>query len=193
MRQIIAIGGGGFSAEPGSLAENILGQSNAAVPSVCFIPTANGDADAGVVRFYDAYNRLTCKPSHLSFFRRTPDFRSLILAQDVVFIGGGNTKSMLAVWREWGLPDVLNEALDQGVVFAGGSAGAICWFEQGVTDSWADALYVMDCLALCDGAAGHFKEGELDKVVVSRRSARAFHVSSQEGVVKEEELQAEFL
>lgn len=227
MRQIIAIGGGGFSGAPGSLDQYILNQSNATVPKVCFVPTANGDADAGVVRFYDVYNKLNCKPVHLPFFRRTPDIRSLILSQDIVFVGGGNTKSMLAVWREWGLPDILNEALDQGVVFAGGSAGAICWFEQGVTDSWADALYVMDCLgflkgsccphydseparrpsyceqvrtgqampglALCDHAAGHFKDGVLDKVVVARETAKAFQVSCEAGNLQEDELQTERL
>ena len=63
-----------------------------------------------------------------------------MLDQDVVFVGGGNTKSMLAVWRDWRLPEVLKEAAAAGVVLAGVSAGAICWFEQGVTDSWAARL-----------------------------------------------------
>lgn len=105
-RQIIAIGGGGVTTEPENLALDryILAQMYVSAPAVAFLPTASRDADSSVVRFHSAYLRLSCRPSHLSFFRRTPDLRSYLLAQHVVYVGGGNTKSMLAVWREWGLP-----------------------------------------------------------------------------------------
>jgi dipeptidase E len=113
----------------------ILAQARVPEPAVAFVPTASGDADASIVRFYTAFSGLPCRPSHLALFRRTPDLRSYLLAQDVIYVGGGNTKSMLAVWREWGLLELLREAWASGIVLAGISAGAICWFEQGVTDS----------------------------------------------------------
>ena len=90
--------------------------------------------------------RLPCQPSHLSFFDRTPDLRSYLLAQDVIYVGGGNTKSMLAVWRDWGLPELLREAWAEGIVLAGTSAGANCWFEQGVADAYADRMSSVPCL-----------------------------------------------
>jgi dipeptidase E len=228
-RQIIALGGGGFSVQPDNLALDryILAQARVPEPAVAFVPTASGDSDNHVVRFYAAYLGLPCRPSHLSFFRRTPDLRTYLLAQDVIYVGGGNTKSMLAVWREWGLPEVLREAWDSGIVLAGISAGAICWFEQGVTDSFADQLRALDCLgflpgsccphydgeaerrpayhrllrngemasgfAIDDGAALHFVNHEVHRVVTSRQGATAYHVCAVDGTVQEEPMAAEYL
>src|SRR5262245_43734347 len=126
--------------EPENLALDgyVLAPARVPQPAVAFLPSAGGDSANYVVRFYVAYQWLSCRPSHLSLFRRTPDVRSYLLAQDVIYVGGGNTKSMLAVWRDWALPEVLREAWESGIVLAGISAGAICWFEQGVTDSFAD-------------------------------------------------------
>lgn len=130
----------------------ILQQSGAAWPNVCFIGTASGDSDRYLAGFYAAYSRLEARPSHLPLFSRTPELRSLLLDQQVIFVGGGNTKSMLAVWREWGLPEILQEAWQQGVLLAGVSAGAICWFEQGLTDSFAGSLRVLDGLGFLPGS-----------------------------------------
>ncbi len=165
-RQIIAIGGSGFLTEPETLAleRYVLSQARSWEPAVCFIPTANGDSDASVVRFYTVFTQLQCRPSHLLFFRRTPvDLRSYLLRQDVIYVGGGNTRSMLAVWREWGLPDILREAWESGIVLAGRSAGAICWFEQGVTDSLADQLLPLDCLGFLPGSCCPHYDGEAER------------------------------
>lgn len=164
-RQIIALGGGGLATEPEdlSLERYILAQTHVSEPAVAFLPTASGDADSSIVRFYSAYVRLSCRPSHLSFFRRTPDLRSYLLAQHVIYVGGGNTKSMLAVWREWGLPALLREAWESGIVLAGVSAGAICWFEQGVTDSFANQLRVLDCLGFLPGSCCPHYDGEAER------------------------------
>ena len=95
----------------------------------------------------------------MEFFARTPDLRNLILDQDIVFVGGGNTKSMLAVWNEWGLPNLLRQAYENGAVLAGVSAGAICWFNRGVTDSWENSLKIMNCLGFVDGnCCPHYDE-----------------------------------
>ncbi len=164
-RQIIALGGGGFSTEPQNLALDvyILQQAQKPNPKICFVPTATGDAVRYVANFYRAYRQLQCIPSHLPFFERTPELRSLALDQDVIYIGGGNTKSMLAVWREWGFDEILQDAWQQGVVLAGISAGAICWFEQGVTDSFADELKVMNCMGFLKGSCCPHFDGEPER------------------------------
>ncbi|MSO57103.1 MAG: peptidase E [Acidobacteria bacterium] len=165
MSDIIAIGGAAFSAEPRNLAldKYILDRAGKARPRVLMIPTATGDNAEYVAKFYAAYAALDARPAHLPLFHRTPDVRRLVLAQDVVFVGGGNTKSMLAVWREWGLPEILKEASASGIVLAGVSAGAICWFEQGVTDSFADRLRPLACMGFLPGSCCPHYDGELER------------------------------
>src|SRR5206468_7643722 len=101
--QIIAMGGGGFSAEPDTLPLEtyVVAQTRKAHPSVCFLPTATGESDTYIANFFDAFTRLGCRPTVIRLFARTPDLRAILLNQDVIYVGGGNTKSMLAVWREW--------------------------------------------------------------------------------------------
>jgi aminopeptidase N len=162
MRQVIAIGGGGFGRTQASnlIEQYILDQaSNKRSPSICFIPTATGDLDPYVVNFYSVFSRLDCKPSHISFFKRTIDLEEHIAKQDIIFVGGGNTKSMLAVWKEWNLDKILKIAYERGTVMSGVSAGAICWFDQGLTDSWADELKIMPCMNFISGnCAPHYDE-----------------------------------
>ncbi len=155
MKQIIAMGGGGFSMEPDNpaLDRYIRDQSGKAHPKVCFLPTAGAESPEYIIRFYEAFTALECHPSHLSLFSLpTADLRSFLLAKDVIYVGGGNTRSMLALWREWGLDAMLREVWDAGVVLAGLSAGAICWFEQGVTDSVPGQLGPLDCLGYLAGS-----------------------------------------
>ena len=86
-------------------------------------------------------------------------WKKKILSQDVIYVGGGNTKSMLAVWKDWNLHNILTIAYKQGIVMSGVSAGAICWFDKGVTDSYADKLEIIDCLGIIKGiACPHFDE-----------------------------------
>src|SRR5215212_189956 len=123
------------------LVKYFLEQTGRKKPKVAFIGTAGGDAELARLRFYAAFSQFDCKPTHLPLFARTPrDLESFVLEQDSIFVGGGNTRSMLAVWRDWGLDRHLRAAWEQGVVLGGGSAGSICWFEHGVTDSIAGPL-----------------------------------------------------
>jgi len=164
-RQIIAIGGASFRAEPQNLAADryILQQTGKKKPRVCFIPTASAEPADVIATFVDLYTRMCAEVTVLQFFKRTPDLRETLLTQDVIYVGGGNTKSMLAVWREWGLPEILREAWESGIVLAGVSAGAICWFDMGVTDSWADRLRPLECLGfLKDTCCPHY-DGEADR------------------------------
>ena len=161
MRQVIAIGGGGFgrTQESNLIEQYILDQTSKTKPKICFIPTATGDLDSYIVNFYSVFTKLNCEPSHISFFKRTIDLQAHIQNQDAIFVGGGNTKSMLAVWRDWGLDLILKDAYDRGVIMSGVSAGAICWFEGGLTDSWASDLKMMECMNFIPGnCAPHYDE-----------------------------------
>ena len=121
-------------------------------PRVCFVPTASGDAEGYIAGFYTAFNSLDCEPSHLGLFRRNhADLRAHVLSQHAIYVGGGNTRNMLALWREYGLDHVFREAWRAGVVLAGLSAGSLCWFESGVTDS-NGALAAMACLGFLPGS-----------------------------------------
>src|SRR5204863_9132516 len=99
----------------------------------------------------------------LSLFDRTPDLAPLLLNQDLIYVGGGNTKSMLAVWKDWGLDVILKQAWKAGIVLAGTSAGAICWFQQGITDSFAGELRVLDCLGFIEGSCCPHYNGEAER------------------------------
>ena len=127
------------------------------------MPTASAEPDNYLVSFYTAFLKLGCKPSYLSFFKRTPDLKRYLLDQEVIYVGGGNTKSMLAVWRDWGVAELLRDAWESGIVLAGVSAGAICWFEQGLTDSWADQLRPLDCLGFLSGSCCPHYDGEAER------------------------------
>ena len=160
-KNIVAIGGGGFGRSLGDLKieKYIISLVNKDRPKVCFIPTASGDNQLYKLNFYRAFTKLNCITSHLDFFTRTENLETKILNQDIIFVGGGNTKSMLAVWREWNLPAILKKAYENKIVMSGVSAGAICWFDKGITDSFADKLEIIDCLGLVEGiACPHYDE-----------------------------------
>jgi aminopeptidase N len=160
-KQIIAIGGGGFGRNPGDgvIEQYILDQTGKEKPNICFIPTATGDNEAYKVNYYSTFSKLDCNPIHLDFFKRTPDLEQLIPQQDAIFVGGGNTKSMLAVWKDWNLDKLLKEAYEKGIVMSGVSAGANCWFERAVVDSWEEDLRVIDCMGFIKGiCCPHYDE-----------------------------------
>ena len=175
--QIIAIGGGGFGRNPNHqvIEKYIIEQSIEEKPNVCFIPTASAEDKAYTVNFYMAFSKLNCTPMHINFFQRTPRLDSIINKQEIIYVGGGNTKSMLAVWREWKLDKLLSKAYKRGAILCGVSAGAICWFEKGVTDSWASNLNIMDCMGLVDGCCCPHYDGEANR----KPSVEKFLMDSQ--------------
>ena len=185
MRQVIAIGGGGFGRTQASnlIEQYILDQvSTKSSPNICFIPTATGDLDPYVVNFYSVFSKLDCEPSHISFFKRTIDLEEHIAKQDIIFVGGGNTKSMLAVWRDWSLDKILKIAYDKGTVMSGVSAGAICWFDKGLTDSWADELQIMPCMNFVAGnCAPHYDE-ELERRPATKKLLEENIIDSMYGI-----------
>src|SRR4051794_39177493 len=136
--QIVAFGGGGFSMEAGNrlLDDYGLALTGEQRPRVCFLPTASGDADHYVVRFYQHFGP-HAEASHLSLFRRERgcrlDPREHLLAQDLIYVGGGSVISMLGVWRAHGIDAILRDAWASGVILCGLSAGSLCWFAEGVS------------------------------------------------------------
>lgn len=164
--QIVAMGGGGFSMEPTNLALDryVLALCAGPRPNVCFLGTASGDSLGYVQRFKGAFSGLGANASSLSLFRpHTADLRGFLLEQDVVYVGGGNTRSLMALWREWGLDEILREAWENGTVLAGISAGMICWFTHGVTDSIPGRLTSLPCLGLLPGSACPHYDGEPER------------------------------
>ena len=234
MKQIIAMGGGGFSMEPENplLDQYVLQQTGKPRPKVCFFPHATDDAARYVNRFFTAFTQLDCIPSTLSLYQIPPmrfeDMEGFLLGQDAIYVGGGNTKSMLALWREWSLDVILRKCYDAGVVLAGISAGANCWFEEFVTDSATPELNVMrnglgflpgsfcphydgeplrrptyqhmvangeikEGVACDDGAAAHYVDGALTRVVSSRVEARGYALKSTQEGFTEGKLSMQFL
>jgi dipeptidase E len=167
MRTIFAMGGGGFTMEPGNpaLDELILGLARRPAPRVCFLPTASGDPHDHITRFHEAFSDLPCEPTDLSLFRlgrRAIDVRALLLAQDIVYVGGGSMRNMLAIWRVHELDAILRECWARGVVLAGLSAGAMCWFQAGITKSRGRAEPVAG-LGLLEGSLSVHYDGEPER------------------------------
>ncbi len=164
-RQIIAMGGGGFSMEPDNplLDDHVLAATGAQQPRICFLPTASGDADGYLARFYDAFG-LRAEPCHLGLFsREVADVQAFLCAQHVVYVGGGNTANMLAVWRVHGVDRALRAAYQRGVVLCGVSAGAVCWFEAAVSDSFGPLSPLRDGLGLLPGTCAPHYDGDPER------------------------------
>jgi peptidase E len=141
----------------------ILGLAKKQRPRVAFLGTASGDAADYVGRFHRAMAKLPCQPTHIPLFRIPPDGPSLaarILGQDVIYVGGGNTANMLAIWRLHGVDHLLREAWKRGTILCGLSAGMICWFQSSVTDSFGPARELQDGLGLLPGSACPHYDGE---------------------------------
>jgi dipeptidase E len=169
-RHIVAMGGGGFSMEPENplLDDYVMDLARRArrirgrKVKVAFVPTASGDNDFYLRRFYRAFPPARAQATELALFDRdVSDLRAFVLSQDVIYVGGGNTANLLAVWRVHGLDRVMREAWRRGVILTGISAGALCWFECGITDSFGGGFRRLDGgLGILRGAMTPHYDGE---------------------------------
>jgi len=163
------------------LDDHVLSLTGAERPRVCFLPTASGDADHYIVRFYRAFSASRCEPSHISLFRRETGVGNPLahlLEQDLIYVGGGSVVSLLGTWRAHGIDVALREAWRAGVVLCGGSAGSLCWFSQALSGfhegpariveglgllPWSNAVHYMDepgrRRAFVDAVAGGMAPG----------------------------------
>ena len=161
------MGGGGFSMEPDdprlddALLDLVRRARQVERPRVCFLATASGDAEGYIESFHVAFDA-KAEATHLALFERTVEaIEPYLLAQDLVYVGGGNTMNMLAVWRLHGVDRALRAAYDAGVVMAGLSAGSLCWFEGGTTDSFGPTLRpIRDGLGFLAGSHCPHYDGE---------------------------------
>jgi dipeptidase E len=133
---VLAMGGGALLDRNSRIEDFMLGLARSDRPRVCFLPTAGGEKPEFIVRFYEAFTARDCVPSHLTLFGMPEEPAAHIAQQDVIYVGGGNTANMLAIWRVHGVDRALREAWERGAVVGGMSAGANCWFEDSVTDSF---------------------------------------------------------
>ena len=167
-RTIFAMGGGGFTMEPDNpmLDDFVLGLAAAREPRILFLPTASGDPAAQIAAFDARFAERACVATHLSLFRlhgsRRP-LRDVVLEQDVIYIGGGSMRNLLAIWRAHGLDVLLTEAWERGIVLAGLSAGAMCWFEGGITRSSGPPETIAG-LGLLPGSLSVHADGEPERL-----------------------------
>jgi dipeptidase E len=186
-RHIVGLGGAGSTEdETRRLLSYVVGLARKASPKVCVVPTAVGDDADAVLRLYGLLPD-EARASYLPFFPWPPDaLRGFALDQDVIFIGGGNTANALAIWRVHGFDQILREAWEGGIVLTGWSAGMICWFEAGVTDSFGPQLEGMrDGLGFLPGSAcPHYDGEELRRPVYTKLVAEGFPpgVAADDGV-----------
>jgi peptidase E len=159
---VVAMGGGGFMMEDDSPLDGfLLSLSPVRRPRVCFVPTPAGDRDAVIAAFFEAFARRDCELSCLRLWGAPERPAELLAGQDVIYVSGGNTANALALWRLHGVDGALRAAWERGAVLGGVSAGANCWFEGSVTDSFGPQLGPLrDGLGLLRGSFCPHYDGE---------------------------------
>ncbi len=169
-RTIFAMGGGGFTMEPANplLDDYVLSLSTSREPRILFLPTASGDTSPQINAFKERFSGRTCVAEHLSLFRlsetRRP-LREMVMEQDILYVGGGSMRNLLAIWRAHELDAMLLEAWERGAVLAGLSAGAMCWFQYGLTRSSGPPESI-EGLGLLDGSLTVHADGEPERLPV---------------------------
>src|SRR5204863_358338 len=170
--RVVACGGALSDDEAAPLRAYILSLARNPNPRVCFLPTATGDHPEAIARFYRVAARMGCRPSDLPLFNRdVGDLESFLMEQDVIWVAGGNTANLLAVWRVHGVDTILRAAWESGCVMTGASAGMNCWFDTSVTDSFSltELAALNDGLGWLSGSACPHYDGEEQRRPTYRR------------------------
>ena len=145
--------GGDFNQKFTRYAASLTGKQS---PRICFLPTASGDAPGYIVRWFESCADLPVKPfvqrMFISSYTQQESFEKVLLSMDAILVGGGNTLNMIAIWKAQGIDTALRKAWENGVVLGGGSAGSLCWFEHGTTDSRPGALSTVEGLGFMGGS-----------------------------------------
>jgi dipeptidase E len=159
-RKLLVFGSGNFTA----FLKYIIPFTQKSNPKICFIPTATGDSLVSITNWYAACEGLAVDPyvlkTFISSYNTKKSFEESIMSMDAIFIGGGNTLNMLAIWKAQGIDLALRKAYDNGVLMTGGSAGSLCWFENGTTDSRPIELSKVECMGWIKGSHCPHFDGE---------------------------------
>lgn len=161
LKQIVALGGGMFSMEPenGLLDKYILNLVPKERPKICFLGTASNDGKEYREMFYNFFENQQCEPSHLSLIHPPKDIEAFIMDKDIIHVGGGNTKLIIDTWKKHGVDKIMRKAWESGIILSGMSAGAICWFDDGITNPAPGKLTRLPCLGLLNGSfCPHYDE-----------------------------------
>ncbi len=157
----ILIAGGGFGASFVNYMAELTGKER---PRICYLPTASADRDSGSLRWYQMCAPLNVEPhvqpSFISSYRMDQTWEEALLSMDGIVVSGGNTLNQQAIWRAQGIDEALRAAWDQGIVLGGASAGSLCWFEEGTTDSRPKELTKVECLGFLEGSHSPHYDGE---------------------------------
>jgi dipeptidase E len=171
-RHILAMGGLVSDTNSTAMFEYALRLSQKAYPAIGFLATASGDSPAFLAKFYETFRPLACKPTHLPLFERTPNVAEFVSELDVILVGGGNTISMLGAWQPWGIAAALRAGWERGLVVAGWSAGALCWFQSGLSDAHAGRLAAVEGLGLLPGSCcPHFSQDAARRAAFTEKVA----------------------
>jgi len=175
-RLIFAMGGGGFTMEPANplLDDFVLSLADVREPRMLFLPTASGDTTTQINAFRARFSERACVPEHLSLFHLRDSSRSLedtVLAHDIVYVGGGSMRNLLALWRAHGLDRLLVQAWERGTVLAGLSAGAMCWLQGGITRSSGPPEPIAG-LSILEGSLTVHADGEPERLPAWLASVR---------------------
>ncbi len=196
-------------------------------PKICFMGTASNDGKEYRDMFYNFFEQMQCEPSHLALTHPPRNIESFIMDKDIIHVGGGNTKLIIETWKKFGVDKMMRRAWNAGVILTGMSAGAICWFQDGITNPAPGSLSRLPCLGLLsgsfcphyedreelkreyhklildgsigegfgveDGAALHFADSQLIRVVTSRPTANAYRVRKVRNKIVEEHLEKIYL
>lgn len=150
-------------------------------PKICYLPTASGDSERNIIRWFQLVNDLSVEPSvqrvWISSYNQSVSFEDVLLDVDAIVVGGGNTLNMMAIWKAQGIDLVLKKALEKGIILAGGSAGSLCWFDNGTTDSRPIKLSVVEGLGFLPFSHSPHYDGE-------KHRRPLYHKNIQNGIFK---------
>jgi len=186
--------GGGFTPQFMEYVATLTKKEN---PKVCFLATATGDSPATIIAWYNACEGLALRPylqrSYIASYTETKSFEENLLSMDAIVVGGGNTLNMMAIWKAQGIDTVLRKAYDKGIILAGGSAGSLCWFQGGTTDSRPKDLSIVKCLGFIQTShCPHYHSEPLRKPlyfdnILKGKLSPGYAIDDKAGIVFENE------